>query len=133
MGMRRFLVVEDSATVRLVIKSAIRKVDPSALVDEAEDAKSAMTMFRPDAHEVVFLDLVLAGGTKGLVALDAILDKKPDARVVLVTGLPMDSIQVVSAISRGAAGVIQKPVRAEAVREILSTLELETGTIAQLS
>src|SRR5581483_5511789 len=119
---RRFLVVDDSPTVRLSLKAAIRKsAGEHAAIDEAEDAESAISSFARDPPDVVFLDMMLAKGTTGGMALERILATAPEARVVLVTGLPEGHADVVDAISRGAAGFLRKPVRVEAVREILDT------------
>ena len=127
--MSRYLIVDDSPTVRLMVKSAIRKlVGEGAEIDEVEDADAALASFKQRAPSVVFLDMMLARQSTGAVALDTILREKADAKVVLVTGLPPTHPDVIEAISRGAFGFIAKPVRSDAIRDILDQIAGESGS-----
>jgi SARP family transcriptional regulator, regulator of embCAB operon len=124
---RRFLVVDDSPTVRLMLKAAIRKAVDGADVDEADAPDAALARFRETNPDVVFLDMVLGNDGTGAQTLDRILGERPEARIVLVTGLPQDHPDVVAAISRGAFAFVAKPVRNEAVRAVLDQVREESG------
>lgn len=133
--MTRYLVVDDSRTSRMMLAAAIRNAcGQGAEIDEAGDLDEALKAFGEKRPEVVFLDMMLdltrtgtAGGSTGLVALDLILRERPDARVVLVTALPADHPDVVDAVSLGAFAHLEKPIRTDAVKRVLATLDAEQG------
>jgi ActR/RegA family two-component response regulator len=83
---------------------------------------------------VVFLDMMLddSAHAGGLNALRAMLEERPDARIVLVTALPGEHPDVVKAVSLGAFGHLGKPIRTEAVRKILSVVEAEAGRMGRI-
>ncbi|MCA1812701.1 MAG: response regulator [Halobacteriales archaeon] len=132
--MTRFLIVDDSRTARMTLAAAIRNASHGADVREAEDAQAAMDVFVEDRPEVVFLDMMLddSAGQGGLGALRAMLDARPEARIVLVTALQPDHADVVKAVSLGAFGHLGKPIRTEAVRKILAVVEAEAGRMVRI-
>lgn len=123
----RFLVVDDSTPIRLMMKAAIEKAGGEAAIEEAADAKTALERFRATPPDVVFLDMNLAGGPGGLDVMTEMLTERPEARIVIVTGLPRSDPRVIDAISNGAAAFIEKPVRTDDVRRVLTTISQESG------
>lgn len=131
--MARYLVVDDSPTVRLTLAAAIRHVRPfGSEVVEAADAQTALRAFRDASPDVVFLDMMLAGGDKGLDVLRTMLKERPDSKVVLVTGLAAEDPEVRNAIMEGAFAHLQKPTRSEAVRKVLNEVEEESGRYGRI-
>lgn len=131
--MPAYLVVDDSPTVRLSLSHAIRRArggDPQ--VFEASTADEAMDVFHKHEVEVVFLDMMLAKGPQGLDAMRLMLSLRPDARIALVTALPREHPDVVAAVSLGAFAHVAKPVRMEAVREILDQIDVEEGRTGRI-
>lgn len=130
--MSRYLLVDDSPTVRLTLAAAIRNARKGvAEVFEAGDAKAALAEFTKHRPDVVFLDMMLPGES-GLKVLQRMLEANPTSKVVLVTGLASDHPDVVQAIANGAFGYLQKPTRTDAVRKVLNDVETEAGRFSRI-
>ncbi|MEA3203380.1 MAG: two-component system, chemotaxis family, chemotaxis protein CheY [Thermoplasmata archaeon] len=130
--MSKYLLVDDSPTVRLTLAAAIRNARKGvADIKEAGDAKAALAEFTALRPDVVFLDMMLPGDS-GLKVLDKMLQVHPDAKVVLVTGLASTHPDVVQAIANGAFAYLQKPTRTESVRRILNDIETEAGRFSRI-
>ena len=130
--MSRYLLVDDSPTVRLTLAAAIRNARKGvADIKEAGDAKAAVAEFASHRPDVVFLDMMLPGDS-GLKVLERMLQTNPAAKVVLVTGLASDHPDVVQAIANGAFGYLQKPTRTDAVRRVLNDIETEAGRFSRI-
>jgi len=128
----RYLLVDDSPTVRLTLAAAIRNARKGvADIKEAGDAKEAMAAFATHRPDVVFLDMMLPGES-GLQVLDHMLQANPNAKIVLVTGLAHDHPDVVQAIANGAFGFLQKPARTDSVRKVLNDIETEAGRFSRI-
>jgi DNA-binding NarL/FixJ family response regulator len=128
----RFLVVDDSPTVRLTLATALRNAQKGAVdVVEAADGEAAMREFEKRAPDATFLDLMLPK-TPGLEVLRKMLELRPEAKVVIITGLPAGDEQVVQAIAAGAFGFIPKPARTETVRKLLNEIETESGRFGRI-
>jgi two-component system chemotaxis response regulator CheY len=132
MPVSRYLLVDDSPTVRLTLAAAIRNARKGVTdVREAGDAKSALALFKEHRPDVVFLDMMLPGDS-GLKVLEKMLEANPSAKIVLVTGLASDHPDVVHAIASGAFGYLQKPARTDAVRRVLNDVETEAGRFSRI-
>lgn len=130
--MARYLLVDDSPTVRLALAAAIRNARRGvADILEAGDSKAAMAEFTKARPDAVFLDMMLPGES-GLNILQRMLDANPGAKVILVTGLASDHPNVVQAIANGAFGYLQKPARTDAVRKVLNDIETEAGRFSRI-
>lgn len=116
-------------TLRSTIKSA---VGPSAQVREAPDAAGAISEFRVDRPDVVFLDMMLAKGPSGKEILKTIFKEASDAKVIVSTGLPEDHPDVIDSISEGAFGYLPKPIRLDAVRRIFGEIDEESGRLGRI-
>ena len=129
----RFLLVDDSPTVRLALAGAIRNAHRGAVdIVEAGDAEAALKQFGNAKPDVIFLDMMLGPGKQGSDVLREILGQDPTAKVVLVTGLAPDDPQVKQAIGLGAFALLQKPTRTDAVRRILHDIETEAGRFGRI-
>ena len=130
--MSRYLLVDDSPTVRLTLAAAIRNARKGITdVREAGDAKEALVAFKEHRPDVVFLDMMLPGDS-GLHVLQKMLQANPAAKIVLVTGLASDHPDIVQAIATGAFGYLQKPARTDAVRKVLNDIETEAGRFSRI-
>lgn len=125
--MTSYLIVDDSPTIRLSLAAAIKRTDPGAQVGEAADANEAMSIYTKRSFDIIFLDMMLGGGPNGLSLLRSMLAHRPDSIIVIVTGLAADHPDIVTAVSQGAFAHLQKPVRTEAVRALLSSIQQERG------
>jgi two-component system nitrogen regulation response regulator NtrX len=126
--MPRYLLVDDSATVRYMLAGALKQAaGPGVEIVEAGTPEAALAEFGSKAPDVVFLDMVMNGKVTGGFVMSKMLEANPRARIVVLTGLPPNDPNVVSVVSDGAFAHLQKPVRAEAIRGVLSELSAEEG------
>lgn len=137
----RYLIVDDSPTVRLTIKQAlVQEGVPNDAVAEAGSATDAAATFDRTHPHVVFLDVSLTEGTPRGAVGDPFLDilgqhraplqsgdevarymlsRDPKLTIVVCTGNPPDDPRVRELIKGGAFQLLQKPIRLAQVREVL--------------
>ncbi|GGJ37786.1 PEP-CTERM-box response regulator transcription factor [Sphingopyxis bauzanensis] len=133
---RKLLVVEDDPGLQTQLKWAYE--DYQVLI--AGDHDAAIELLRAEEPDVVTLDLGLPpdpdGTREGFRTLSAILEAKPDTKVIVVSGHG-ERASALAAIASGAWDFYQKPIdidelglivrRAFHVRE----LEVENARLAQ--
>lgn len=132
--MPEYLLVEDSPSVRMVVASALRQVHqglPPRIVEAATE-QEGLDAFLSGHFDVVFLDMMLEKARPATDLLRAFLKARPDARVVLLTGLEREHPEVVEAISMGAFGYVRKPVRLADIRGVLDELSIEEGKVRRI-
>jgi CheY-like chemotaxis protein len=143
----RYLIVDDSPTVRLTIHQALtnEKV-PADQIAEASSAQEAIAAFDRAPADVVFLDVNLQSGPSPSPAGGQILPiltppparpdggndvarhmtaKNPRLTVIVCTGNPPDDPRVREMIQAGAFQLLQKPVRVAQIREVLRQVREE--------
>lgn len=108
----RLLVVEDDPGLATQLKWAWDEFDVTCVGDR-EAAIAALRQHEPD---VVTLDLGLPpdpdGTTEGFAVLDAIMELKPDTKVIVASGHGAAE-SAMQAIARGAYDFYRKPVKIE--------------------
>lgn len=108
------LIIEDDEGLQAQLKWAYDDFE----VVIAGDRESAITALRSLEPSVVTLDLGLPpdpdGTTEGFAVLDAIMELKPDTKVVVASGHGARE-SALSAIERGAYDFYQKPVDIDAL------------------
>lgn len=121
----RFLVVDDSLTVRIVLQDFLAKCGvPADQIATAEDGEQALAVFRKFRPGVVFLDIEMPR-MDGHAAGTAMLAEDPRVRIVVTTSVDRDDSRVRDLLARGAFDLVEKPIRLERIRGILRILELE--------
>lgn len=131
--MQRFLIADDSPTVCIAAARAVRNACHNyADVHEVTESKDILPGFDALDPHLLFLDIVWAGKNAGMDALRTILRAKPDARVVIMTGLSRDSPEVQEALMLGAFAYLEKPVRTEEVERIISQVRVEDGWMTRI-
>lgn len=129
--MKSYLIVDDSPTVRMRVKQAIRAAQQdAALFLEAGDADTACGIFGDKPVDAVFLDLVMPEQPDGAIethaglgVLRTMLDHRPGTPVVLVSAFPPEHSEVMAAMSFGAFAHLQKPVKPMDVKRVLDALD----------
>jgi two-component system chemotaxis response regulator CheY len=116
----RVLLVDDSTYIRTVLGSII--VDAGfEVVGEAADGEEAIRKYIDLKPDIVLMDVIMEP-MDGMAATEAILDKDPAARILMVTVLEVKEI-LVDLVKIGAKGYITKPFSkeeiAEKIREII--------------
>lgn len=127
--LRHVLVVDEALPVRRKLLEILHRAGLAASeVRMAEDAERAMGVFAKEHPTLVFCELVGAP-EKGLEMVLEMLQMDPHAKIVLVTAEDVNGAVVRQAIRAGAFGVVKKPLRHEAIRQILAEIEAEEGGI----
>lgn len=115
----KLLIVEDEDSIRTQMKWALER-DYEVFL--AEDKARAIEIFRRERPAVVTLDLGLPPRPRdveeGFLALGAILDGDPRAKVVVITGRD-ERQHVLRAIGQGAHDFLRKPIEISELRVIL--------------
>lgn len=105
----RVMIVDDSLTVRTVLKRMVLSDGSMQIVAMASSAESALVHLRTQRPDVVLLDLEMPG-MGGLQALPQILKLAPQAQVMVVSSLTEEGGEAtIKALTTGAADTMHKP------------------------
>jgi DNA-binding NtrC family response regulator len=120
---RKVLVVDDEA----VVANSIRKIlaRKGFAIEEAFTCKDALGQVFANDYDLILLDMKMTDGN-GLDVLQKIKAKKPNQRVVIVTGYASIDTAV-EAIQRGASDYMPKPFTPE---ELYAVTNRVLGTAA---
>jgi DNA-binding NtrC family response regulator len=120
---RKVLVVDDEA----VVVNSIRKVliRKGFAIEEAFTCKDALAQAFSKDYDLVLLDMKMSDGN-GIDVLQKIKSKKPELRVVIVTGYASID-NAVEAIQKGASDYMPKPFTPD---ELFSMTKRVLGTAA---
>lgn len=120
----RVLIVDDHRLFRRVVREVLEEYPQLAVVGEAMNGNSAVSLafeLRPD---IVVLDMQLPD-TNGIVVTRQLMAALPDVRVVILT-LTHNDKQIIQAIQAGAWGFLSKDIQPEALaRAIIGVAEGE--------
>ena len=117
--MKKILVVDDAAFMRVSIKNMLTK-NGYTVVGEAENGKIAIEKFRELAPDVVTMDITMPE-MDGLTSLKEILAIAPSANVVMISAMGQESM-VREAVLSGAKGFIVKPFKEDVMVSALASL-----------
>ena len=120
---RKVLVVDDE----VVVVNSIRKIltRKGYAIEEAFTCKDALAQVFAHDYDLVLLDMKMSDGN-GLDVLQRIKAKRPDLRVVIVTGYASVDTAV-EAIQKGASDYMAKPFTPE---ELYGVTNRVLGTAA---
>jgi DNA-binding response OmpR family regulator len=112
----RILVVDDELPVCKSVSSALAIEDYA--VDIALSAEEALEKQEESPYDIVITDLMMPG-LGGMELLRIIMDKRPDTKVIMITGYP--SIRsAVEATRLGAFDYIPKPFTPDELRSLVA-------------
>ena len=101
------LIVDDSRTIRRVIRQVLEDAVFKLVIEEAIDGESALKRFKDGGYDIVFLDYAMPG-LNGIETMDAILSKEPKAKVIMISAMPDANIER-EALAHGAIAFLPKP------------------------
>jgi len=101
------LIVDDSRTIRRVIRQVLESGMFRLSIEEAVDGETALRRFKDGSFDIVFLDYAMPG-LNGLQTLDAILIKQPKAKVIMISAMPDADLES-QALAHGAIAFLPKP------------------------
>lgn len=114
--MKRILVVDDSATSRLLLKAHMPK-DQEFEVVEADDLASALDKGREYRPDLVFLDYNMPE-KNGTEIARALRGEGVEAALFLLTANTQESV-LQEAEQAGIQGILEKPITAEKLQDVL--------------
>lgn len=104
---RRVLLVDDSATVRSVVRKIIKRSRFNLEVEEAGDAEEALRLFRGQGFDVAFIDMFMPG-IDGLEVAGEILYTRQGVHLVMMSGDANEGVRR-AASHIGVQHFLQKP------------------------
>jgi two-component system, chemotaxis family, chemotaxis protein CheY len=112
----RFLVVDDSIFAR---KNLCRLVQAfgGEVIGEAGDGIAAISQYDATHPDIVLMDITMPK-MEGIEAVEHIVHDHPEACIVMVSSVGYQD-NILSALQKGARHFIQKPVKPEALYEII--------------
>ena len=105
--------------MRRNIKNMVEQLGHT-VVGEAEDGNEAVYKYQECEPDVVTLDIVMPI-VDGIEALKRLMNKDPEAKVVMVTSLGHKS-KVLKAIELGASHYVVKPIKVEDISRVLNEI-----------
>lgn len=130
----RVLIIDDSVMIRSIIRQ-IADDSGMEVVGEAEDVKPAIEAYQKTLPDLVFLDIVMPGGT-GVEVLKHIMSQNLKTKVLIVTSVGQVKLNQ-ELLQMGAAGVLHKPFTPQELKAMIDKLiafqPLEPKTIADLN
>ncbi len=112
----RYLIVDDSVFAR---KSLAKMVESfgGQVAGEAGDGYTAITEYARVNPDIVLMDITMPQ-MEGIEAVERIVQEHPDARVVMVSSVGYQD-NILAALQKGARHFVQKPVKPDALYEII--------------
>jgi two-component system, chemotaxis family, chemotaxis protein CheY len=118
--MKRVLVVDDAAFMRVSIKNILMKMGHE-VVGEAENGRAAVQKYCELSPDIVTLDITMPE-MDGLAALKEIMQHDPKANIIMISAMGQESM-VREAVMTGAKGFIVKPFKEDIVVSAFSKFE----------
>lgn len=114
----KILVGDDSILARKQLKDVLSSMGASRFV-EAVNGKEAVEKYVAEQPDLVFLDIVMPI-KDGISAVKEIMEENPEALIIIVSSVGTQQ-QLKAAIEAGAKDFVQKPLKADQIKAILST------------
>lgn len=117
--MKRVLVVDDAAFMRISLKNILEKAGYE-VVGEAENGAVAIKKYKELSPDIVTMDITMPE-MDGVQALKEIKKEDANAKVIMISAMGQESY-VKDAVLAGAKGFIIKPWKEETVLSALAKL-----------
>jgi two-component system chemotaxis response regulator CheY len=104
--MANIMVADDSDAIRLVLRD-ILAIGKHSVVAEAVNGDEAVDLFFKTSPDILLLDLAMPK-KDGLTVLKEIMEKNPQAKVILITASDDQKI-ITQCLQIGAVSCISKP------------------------
>ncbi|HOA40575.1 MAG: response regulator [Halanaerobiales bacterium] len=118
--MKRVLIVDDAAFMRLNLKNILK--DNYEIAGEAENGQEAVEMYQELKPDFVTMDITMPI-MDGLEAIKAIKDFDPEANIIVCSAMGQQKM-IIKAIEAGAKDFIVKPFKEQRVLEAIEKLRL---------
>ena len=111
------LIVDDSATQRVIIKSIVQQYNGIKSVVDVTDGLKALDLISSDDIDLVFSDINMEP-MSGLELIDKSLKLKPDTLFAFITSHLTDTMEK-KASDAGGSFYITKPITQEKIENVL--------------
>ncbi|MHB9145596.1 MAG: response regulator [Symbiobacteriia bacterium] len=125
--MKRVLVVDDAAFMRMMIKDILSKTEYE-VVAEAANGQEGLDRLEEARPDVIILDITMPV-MDGLTAAEEIVRRAPRARIVFCSAMGQKDV-VMKALGMGAADFVVKPFTAD---RLLGAIRKAVGAAAEPS
>ncbi|MCA1296127.1 response regulator [Paenibacillus sp. alder61] len=112
--MKKILVVDDAAFMRLMLKGILSK-NGYEIVGEAENGQEAVEKYRSLSPDLVTMDITMPI-MEGVEAVRQIKKLDPNAKIIMCSAMGQQTM-VVESLQAGAKDFIVKPFQEERVLE----------------
>lgn len=112
----RYLIVDDSVFARKSLAKMIESFG-GQIAGEAGDGRTAISEYARTNPDIVLMDITMPQ-MEGLEAVEHIVKKHPEARVVMVSSVGYQD-NILAALQKGARHFVQKPVKPDRLYEIV--------------
>lgn len=123
----RVLIVDDHALFAEALAARLAAEPDLEVLPVAADIRHATALAATEAPDVIVLDFIL-GEENGLDVLDVLRRRRPEARVVVLSGVT-DIAPMVTALRRGAVGWVPKTESADVVARVIRSAAGRGGWI----
>ena len=117
----KILVVDDEPSLRQVLMFELKF--HGHVVFEAEDGQSALEALEKQEVDLIISDLRMPGDLDGIDLVEAYRKKKPDQKVILMTGYALDE-SFEKARKAGIVHCLRKPFELKELESTISQLFL---------
>jgi two-component system chemotaxis response regulator CheY len=115
--MKKILVVDDAAFMRLTLKTMLEK-NGFEVVGEAENGRKAIEMYKELNPEIVTMDITMPD-MDGIEALTEIMKFDSKAKIIMLSAMGQEG-KIREAVLQGAKGFIVKPFKEDYLVTALS-------------
>ena len=123
----KYLIVDDSVFAR---KSLAKMVESfgGMVVGEAGDGCTAITEYARTRPDIVLMDITMPQ-MEGIEAVERIVQEHAEARIIMVSSVGYQD-NILAALQKGARHFVQKPVKPDALYEIIRYVLHDDGVTA---
>ena len=114
----KILVGDDSILARKQLKDMILSFGKPSFL-EAKNGEEAVEIACKEKPDLIFLDLVMPV-KNGIEAIGEIKKDFPEADIIVVSSVGTQT-QLKNAISNGASDFVQKPIKLELIKKIITS------------
>ena len=115
--MKKVLVVDDAAFMRMMIKDILQK-NGFEVIGEGSNGIQAVELYKQEKPDVVTMDITMPD-MDGIEAVKQIKAFDPNAKIIMCSAMGQQSM-VMDAIKAGARDFIVKPFQADRVLEAIN-------------
>lgn len=117
--MKKVLVVDDAAFMRLTLKTMLEK-NGFEVIGEANNGSMAIAMYKELNPELVTMDITMPD-MDGIEALDQIIKFDSNAKIVMLSAMGQET-RIREAVLKGAKGFIVKPFKEDYLIKALGNI-----------